>query len=315
MRVLVTGGAGFIGSNLVRYLEAQGIDVAVVDNFSRGRLTNLDDTAANKHHAIGSGDVSEFVEEDVCDVDAVVHAACVSITAAVMDPVGAFRTNTLGTAAVADACEEAGIPLIYLSSASVYDVNCGAQPWRETDIDPFAPRGPYAQSKLAGELAVRSIFPPATILRLSNVYGPWQHHDDPHTGVVAKFLGAAFKRESLPIISNGTQTRDFTYVGDVCAAIHKTLLTRSAASTTLNIGTGRETSIEELADRVDTAVGSSGRRRIWQLERRPTDDVYRRAVSINYAARVLDWRATTTLQEGLERTAAWWRERNDVAAV
>ena len=297
MRALVTGGAGFIGSNLVDALLARGDDVSIVDDLSTGRRQNLDGAlaaGARLHEASitdGAAMNALLAEERP---ETVFHlAAQVDVRRAVADPAYDAAVNVGGTAVVLDAARAAGTRRFLLASTggAIYG-DCDRLPTPEDA--PAAPISPYGASKAAAEtyLALyRRLHGLSTCaLRLANVYGPRQ---DPlgEGGVVAIYCHAAANSKMVRVFGDGRQTRDFVYVGDVAAAF--IAASRLDVAGPYNVGTGEETSVLELAQRL-------GLEPSFEPER--PGEVRRSALDPGAAREALGWRAEVALADGLERT-------------
>jgi UDP-glucose 4-epimerase len=297
MRVLVTGGAGFIGSNLVDALLKRGDDVSIVDNLSTGRRGNLDGAlaaGARLHEASitdGEAMMALFTDEHP---EAVFHlAAQVDVRRAVADPAYDAAVNVGGTAVVLEAARAAGVRRLLLASTggAIYG-DCDRLPTPEDA--PAAPISPYGASKAAAEtyLALyRRLHGLSTCaLRLANVYGPRQ---DPlgEGGVVAIYCHAAANSNVVRVFGDGRQTRDFIYVGDVAAAFMAAC--ESDVSGPYNVGTGDETSVLELVERLGLEA---------RFEPERAGEVKRSALDGGAARAALGWRAEVSLAEGLQRT-------------
>ena len=306
MRCLVTGGAGFIGSNLVDALVARGDEVTVVDDLSTGRRENLD-------QALAAG--ARLAEIDVRDggpllelarearPEAIFHlAAQIDVRRSVEDPAFDASINVGGTALTLEAARAAGSPrFIFVSTGgAIYGEGAG----QDLPLDegaPIAPFSAYGQSKFAAEgylaLYERLYGLPGVSLRLGNVYGPRQ---DPlgEAGVIAIFCGKLASGERPTVYGDGSQTRDYIYVGDVVSAA--LAAAESDASGAINIGTGIETDVLELAAK----LGELGGREDFEPEPAPprTGEVQRIALDPGRAERELGWRAQTNLADGLRLT-------------
>ena len=306
MKAFVTGGAGFIGSNLVDALIARGDTVEVLDDLSTGKASNLEGALAAGavlHEAdLRDGErLAELVAAAAPDV--VFHlAAQIDVRRAVADPGFDAQVNVGGTINVLEAARRAGVARIVNSSTggAIY----GDAPVIPTPEDhPAAPMEPYGQSKQAAEgylgLYARLYGLSAVSLRYANVYGPRQ---DPHGegGVVAIFCGKLAEGGTPVAFGDGRQTRDFIYVGDVVSANLAAAGSDWAGS--CNVGTGTETSVIELAD----ALRAHGNGTPFELSHAParTGEIERSAVDPALAREVLGWRAEVALDEGLERTLA-----------
>ncbi len=306
MKCMVTGGAGFIGSNLVDALLARGDEVTVVDDLSTGRRENLDG-------ALAAG--AELIELDIRDAarlaavtaerrpETVFHlAAQIDVRKSLADPAFDAAVNIGGTADVLDAARAAGSGrIVFVSTGgAIYGEGEGQQlPLDESA--PIAPLAAYGQSKFAAEgylaLYERVYGTSGISLRLGNVYGPRQ---DPlgEAGVIAIFCGALRAGHRPTVFGDGTQTRDYIYVGDVVAAA--LAAAESRATGPVNIGTGKEVSVLELVE----ALGRLGGAESFEPELAParTGEVQRISLDAGLAERELGWRPQTSLEDGLRLT-------------
>ena len=221
-----------------------------------------------------------------------------------------FRTNAQGTFNVLSEAKKFGVKVIYASSASVYG-NARHLPICEDDQVNIL--NPYAASKLSGEAYCMAFHEsyglPVVILRYSNVYGPYQSPDNPYCGVVSKFFNAVKNKQPIQIHGNGEQTRDFTYVDDVVEATLLAALSERAVGQVFNIGTGFETSVNQLVSYVrQSAIKSINidqNFKIKYIDRRDIDNITRRVLNIEKARKILRWVPAVTLQEGLRKTYEW----------
>lgn len=313
-RVLVTGGAGFVGSNLVRRLIHAGARVRVLDDLFTGRLENLPPTGFDFVH--GSVCDAPLVARLVAETEVVFHAAARNIVVSTQNPREDFETNIGGTLNVLLAAREQGERIrriLYTSSTSVYG-NPRYLPINEDDH--LSLLTPYAVSKLGGENYCMAFYEsygvPATAVRYSNIYGPGQDPANPYCGVVAKFIEALFAGEAPVIHGDGNQTRDFTFIDDAVEATVRAATLDRALGEVFNVGTGAETHINELAALLLHIVGS-GRPAV-HADRRDVDNIRRRVVNIEKTRRALRWIPETTLEQGLQLTVAWQRAQSAARA-
>jgi UDP-glucose 4-epimerase len=303
VRVLVTGGCGFIGSNLVPILLARDYQVRVLDNLSVGSAGALDGLDIE----LQVGDICDAraVAEAVRAVDRVVHlAAHTSVIDSQREPLLDFEVNARGTLNLLLACRDQGVTHFVFASSNA--------PIGETSppIDeekPPHPLCPYGASKLAGEgycdafhgsYGLRTV-----VLRFANVYGPCSSHKD---SVVAQFIKDALEHGQLTIYGDGEQTRDFIYVDDLCRAILYGLQCECGGET-FQIATGQETRILDLAEMVRAALPERSVQ-ITHADRRP-GEIVRNYSCVNKAQRVLGWRPQVLLSAGLARTVEWFQSQ------
>ena len=304
-RVLVTGGAGFAGGALVRRLVQAGARVTVLDDLFTGRAEAVPPGAELVR---GSVENEELVRGLVSHASVVFHLAARNIVASTADPRSDFATNIGGTLNVLLAARGSMVDrVVYTGSASIYG-NPGSIPINEDDgIEPLSP---YAVSKLAGEHYCVAFYEsygvPVSVVRYSNVFGVGQRPDNPYCGVIAKFFAAAYEGRPLQIHGDGQQTRDFTYVDDAVDATLLAAIRPRAEGEVFDVGTGIETSVNELARLIGQAVERPVT--IEHIDRRDIDNIRRRAVNIEKARRMLRWGPQVTLLDGLSRTAAWLAE-------
>ncbi len=307
VRVVVTGGAGFIGANLCRALLAEPsvTEVVALDDLSTGRASNLDGTAAR------------LVEGSILDRDAldavlagahsVVHlAARPSVPRSLADPMATHRVNATGTVEVLEAARRGGgVHVVVASSSSVYGAN-PVLPKVET-LQP-RPRSPYAASKLAAEsyaLAYADSFDlPVLAFRFFNVFGPWQPAGHAYAAVLPVFLDAAASGRPLPVHGDGTQTRDFTYVGTVSSVLVRAATARITAPEPVNLAFGSRISLLEAITRIEAALGRPLEREHQPV--RPGDVPHSQADSSRLRALFPDVEAVP-FDEGLAATIEWFR--------
>jgi nucleoside-diphosphate-sugar epimerase len=309
--ILVTGGAGFIGSHLVERLGAEGARVRVIDNFATGRRSNL------------AGFAAEVLEGDVRDLDAVrravagcrfvVHLAALgSVPRSVEDPLTSHEVNATGTLNVLLASRDAGVErLVYASSSSVYGESRELPKRESFGVDP---RSPYALAKYTGE-ALCGIFSrlygfQAVALRYFNVFGPRQDPSSAYAAVIPRFVSAALRGEAAVVYGDGGQTRDFTYVANVVEANLRALAAPSAVALeagggVYNVACGSRVSLLELLAEINRAVGSDAAP---HFEPARLGDVRDSLAALDLAREYLGYEPSVDLREGIRRTVAWFRE-------
>lgn len=304
-RILVTGGAGFVGSNIVRRLLGVGASVIVLDDFFTGCEENLPSADSKLEVVRGSVVDFELVRDIVRKVGVVIHEAARNIIVSTRNPREDFEVNIGGTLNVLLAAREAKIKrVIYASSASVYG-NPRYLPINEDDATNLL--SPYAVSKFSGESYCTAFYESyglsTTVVRYSNVYGPFQRPDSPYCGVIAKFFQAAMTGEPPRIHGDGEQTRDFTYVADVVDATLLAAVFAKAEGQVYNVGTGREYTLNQLARLIIQITGAKVKPTY--VDRRDIDNIRRRALNIEKIRRELRWIPRSTLELGLQRTYRW----------
>jgi UDP-glucose 4-epimerase len=312
MRVLVTGGAGFIGSHMADRLLADGNEVTVLDNESTGRRENV---PAAARYLKGDVTVPADVERAFAGgLDAVLHiAGQASTIRSFDDPTADLRTNVNGTICVLQHTLRHRVPrLLFASSMTVYG-HPRTVPVNEES--PLAPVSYYGIAKLAAERYVHATAARddldfsfnVTSFRMFNVYGPRQSLDNPYQGVVAIFIGNVLRGEPITIYGDGEQSRDFVHIRDVVEAWMAALRSPAAHGQVLNLGTGTRRSVHEL---VDAVLAESGRDRgsytVRYERQRPGDQRHMQA-EIGRARELLGWRPSVEFRDGMAATVAWAR--------
>ncbi len=311
MRIIVTGGAGFIGTHLTRRLVGDGHEVTVIDNESNSSRTNVHEGAR-----FVFADVTKPAEIEpvfVEGADAVCHlAGQVSIVRAFDNPVADLRTNTEGTINVVRACIANRVPrLIYASSMTAYgDTTVVPTP----ESEPCCPDSYYGITKFAAERYVHATaerpdleFPlSVTSLRMFSVFGPGQAWDNPYQGVLGIFLGRIQRGEPITIFGDGQQTRDFVFIDDIVDGWLGALKNASAtAGQIINLGSGRPHSINELAAKVLAAHGIPvDEYDVRHAPKRPGEQ-HRVQADIRLAGELFGWQPKTNFDEGLLATMRW----------
>lgn len=305
-KILVTGGAGFIGTNLCEALRAAGHVVIALDNLS------VSNSNVRKLEAAGV----VFVEADIASydaivphfssVDAVVHLAAMNrAQRSIENPRAANAANVDGTLNVLEAMRAHGVrKIVFASSSSVYAGREGAL----KEDNPLSPPHPYGVGKLAGEHYVRiygELFGVRwTTLRLFSVYGPYQLGNIDKAGAVAKFIHLAHEEKPLPIYGDGTSLRNFTYVGDVVRAIMLALEAPEALGHIINIANPTEVTVQKLAE---TVIAESGSRSTIVHEPALKGDPERNLPDTSKAKELLHYEPEVSVEEGVRRTIEWYR--------
>ena len=300
MNILVTGGAGFIGSHLVRHLLAKGENVTALDNLSTGLAENLPSEAKLVEMDILDADLPKVVAAGA--FDAIVHlAAQTMVDTSIKDPLLDTRENLLGTVHVLEAARAANVKrVIFASTAAVYgDVKEDDLPMREAQ--PTLPLSFYGLSKLSVEkyleMYEKLYGMEYVVLRFANVYGERQG-DGGEGGVISIFAKAVAEGRDITIYGDGEQTRDFVYAGDIAEGILAALRTEEV-NAAYNLSTQTETSLREL---VSLLAEIRGREIVPKYGAEREGDIYKSMLSNSRARRGLDWQPATTLAEGLRRT-------------
>jgi UDP-glucose 4-epimerase len=312
--VVVTGGAGFIGSELVRQLAARGERVVIIDNLVNGKRENVSDVLSNE---------VVLLETDIRDLDAlspwlraaraIYHLACLGVRHSVHSPHENHEVNATATLRLLALAREAEVPrFVYVSSSEVY----GGVRWaptirweQMTEDHPAFPCTVYGGSKLAGECYARAYFRtygyPTVVVRPFNTYGPRSHHEGDSGEVIPKFLLRCLAGRPMVVFGDGTQSRDFTYVTDTARGIILAGEHPRAVGETINVGSGSEVTINELAERVAQAVGKQDA--VVAHDRPRPGDVARLCADLSRARALLDYEPRVSLAEGLQRLLTWYQ--------
>jgi len=303
LKTLVTGGAGFIGSNLVRALLEAGHEVRVIDNFSTGNRANLTDVGGDVELVEGELRSYERAHNAVRGVELVFHqGALPSVPRSVHDPLTTTAVNVEGTLNVLLAARDEEVRrVVFASSSSVYG-NSGELPRRETSApDPIAP---YAVAKLAAEqfcVSFSRVYQIETVaLRYFNVFGPRQDPRSQYAAVVPRFIQEISEGRPVPIYGDGMQSRDFTYVANVVEANLLAATAEGVSGRILNIATGSPISVNELADTIGRVLGREVEKTYFP--QRP-GEVRDSSADLTEARKLLGYETLVGLEEGLRRTA------------
>lgn len=308
MKVLVAGGAGFVGNHLCRRLLADGHEVICVDNLITGEAGNIADLQGNPRFRFLNTDVARTPAEDV---DLVMHLAS---PASPVDydrlPLETMSANSLGTWRLLDVARQANARLVYVSTSEAYgDPLVHPQP--ETywgNVDPIGPRSCYDESKRFGEALVtsyrRTHGVKAAIVRVFNTYGPAMRLEDGR--VMPEFFGAAYSGQPLVVHGDGSQTRSFMYVDDLVEGLVRVGMDVELDGQLLNIGNPQEVTIQQLAERIIAAVAPDAG--TVHVPGRPGDP-QRRCPDISRMRARYGWQPRVDLDDGLRETAKWYREQ------
>lgn len=307
-KVVVTGGAGFIGSHLVHALLKRGDVVTVIDDLSTGRAENLADVA----HDI------EFHQVSICDaevlaplfkgVDVCYHqAALASVQRSIADPVTTNQVNVGGTLNVFVACRDAGVKrIVYASSSSVYG---DAQDIPLHESMPIQPISPYATSKAVNELYAKNfcdLYGAECVgLRYFNIFGPQQDPNSPYSAAIPSFITKILSGKPPVVYGTGRQSRDFTYVDNVVDANIKAAHHEDALSGVFNIACGRSVSLITIIDHLNRIMGTELEP---EFEPPRLGDVQKSLADISKARSAFGYEPWINIKDGLERTIAWYRQ-------
>ncbi|MGA2804699.1 MAG: NAD-dependent epimerase/dehydratase family protein [Acidimicrobiales bacterium] len=302
--VLVTGGAGFVGATLVRRLVDAGRAVRVLDNLTTGDVAHLDGVDAE----LIEGDIrdAKTLDDALDGIESVVHlAAAGSVVMSVADPATNFNVNVFGTFQVLDAARRAGIGRTVLASTGGALIGDAKPPVDEHSLP--KPISPYGASKLAGEgyaHAFAKVYGLGTIaLRFANAYGPWSARK---RGAITTFFRAINAGEPIVIYGDGSASRDYTHVDDICHALELALDSDVPGGAVFHIASGVETTVQALADMCRDAAGVPDH----PIEYRPKrpGEVERNFASYDLARRVLGYVPTISREEGIRSTWTWFQE-------
>jgi UDP-glucose 4-epimerase len=304
MKIVVTGGAGFIASQIVDAYIERGHEVHIVDDFSTGQHSNLNPKAAVHRIDIAEAQTAKLIEQIKPEVLSH-HAAQMDVRHSVADPAFDARVNIIGFINLLEACKNAGAKKVIFASS-------GGAVYGEQEVFPAPeshatqPASPYGVSKRTGELYLsyynQAFGLPFIALRYANVYGPRQSTKG-EAGVVAIFLSMLLSGKTPIINGDGRQTRDYVYVADVVAANVAAL--ESTFVGQINIGTGAETDVVTIYEHLREAVGSETKAQHGPAK---TGEQRRSCLDAGRAAEILGWRPQMALRDGLQRTAAYYRD-------
>ena len=306
-RVLVTGGAGFIGTHLCRRLLEEGSEVICLDDLSSGSEQNLREFLADPRFTFLRGDVIDPVE---LEVEQIYHLACpASPPQYQRDPVHTAKTSVYGAVNMLELARRCGARILLTSTSEIYG-EPQVHPQREDyrgNVNPIGLRSCYDEGKRMAETLFfdyhRQYGVDIRVVRIFNTYGPGMLPDDGR--VVSNFIVQALHDRDLTIYGDGSQTRSFCYVSDTVEALWRMMNTEGVTGP-INVGNPREMTVGEIAEMVRRETGTSSRIVHTDL---PSDDPTRRCPDISEARSVLDWEPRVSLEEGLRATIEWFRTR------
>lgn len=311
-KVLVTGGAGFIGSELCRQLVAVGSSVVIVDNLANGKRENVEEIL---------GDACRLEVKDIRDreamaslmqgMDFVFHLACLGVRHSIHSPVENHEVNAQASLHLLLAARAADVGrFVYVSSSEVYGTAISVP---QPEDHPTYPMTVYGAAKLAGECYTRAFHRtygfPTVVVRPFNAYGPRSHHEGDSGEVIPKFLLRTLAGKPMVIFGDGSQTRDFTFVSDTARGILLSALADEAIGETINIGSGFELPIKDLAEEVKVVTGRADAQVIHEADR--PGDVLRLYANTGKAQALFNFSPTVTLGEGLRKLLAWYQAQEN----
>jgi len=307
LRILITGGAGFIGSHLSEKLLSQGQEVIILDNFYTGQKSNLSKISSHPNFEVLRQDVTEPIS---LEVDAIYHLACPASPVHYQKfPVQTIKTSVLGSINALELATKLKVPILLSSTSEVYgDPNISPQ--TETywgNVNPIGLRSCYDEGKRAAETLFfdfnRQYATDIRVARIFNTYGPNMSPEDGR--VVSNFIVQALKDEDITIYGDGSQTRSFCYVDDLVEGLVRLMNNSDATQSPINLGNPNEISVLELARKIISVTNSKSK--VVQLPL-PQDDPKQRRPDIDKAKKVLGWEPTINLENGLIKTIEYFRD-------
>jgi len=306
--IMITGGAGFIGSELVRRAAAKDFDIRIVDNLVNGKYQNVEDVLSDRVqlHETDIRD-TEAMRTLLEGVDRVYHLACLGVRHSIHSPRENHDVNATGTLDLLQLSREAGVKrFVYVSSSEIYGT---AHQVPITEETPPFPHTVYGSSKLAGDCYTRAYWDtyqfPTTVVRPFNSYGPRCHHEGDSGEVIPKFILRAWAGKPLVVFGDGLQTRDFMYVEETAHWILQAGLKEETIGQTINLGSGQEIAIRDLAQKVLVATGHPDG--VIQQDAPRPGDVLRLWADSSRMKELLNFESRISLDDGLARLVDWYR--------
>ena len=309
-KYLVTGGAGFIGSNIVERILLNGGAVRVLDNFSSGSRKNIQGFLHNPNFELQEGDISsiEVCRKAVAGMDFVIHqAASASVPGSIKDPIGSNNVNILGTLNLLVVSRDENIKkFVFASSCAVY----GNDPEiPKTENSSINPASPYALTKYAGEKYAQLFWQiyglPVICLRYFNVFGPKQNPNSEYAAVVPKFITAVLKGQGPTIFGDGNQTRDFVHVDNVVQANLLAAASKEGLGEVFNIASGQEISLNQLLEKIQKVKKKEIMPKYQEPQR---GDIRRSKADISKAIKILGYDPDISVEDGLSQTIGWYEK-------
>ena len=313
--ILVTGGAGFIGSYLCDVLVELGVNVTCLDDFSTGLTANIDHLLGERKFHLIKEDVSNF--DGAKKYDYVLHfASRASPEEYQLNPIKTLLANSLGSHRMLELARKCDSKILFASSSEVYG-DSAVVPTPETywgNVNPVGVRSCYDEGKRFSEAFFmayhREYGLATTILRIHNTYGPRIRADGDYGRALSRFVAQALRNDDLTVYGDGSQTRSFCYITDMISGVLLALVRKDSVGEVVNLGNPAEILIIDLAKKITEVTGSKSKIVFCPL---PEDDPKRRCPRIDKAQRILGWRPKVTLDEGLKRTVNWFRANLDIA--
>lgn len=303
--IAITGGLGFIGTNLAGFLDRSEYNVVLLDNLSASSSYNIESLSGFKRAQIDVRDETSL-KKAFYDIDVVVHlAASGNVVDSVHDPNANFSTNVIGTLSVLNAARENKVARVIFASTGGAIMGNAPPPVSELSLP--APISPYGASKLAGEAYCRAFSQSYGIevvaLRFANVYGPFSWHKK---GAVTSFIKSAITGQSLVIYGDGSSTRDYLYVEDLCKGIEKAINYRLSGFELFHLATGLEVCISDLAKFVCELAGATEQSILFKDSR--VGEIERNFANPEKALKQLGFTPSVSLRQGLKRTVEWFKQ-------